>query len=120
MFHTSVNYHFENVLQETTLYVTLEPCPMCAGAILQARVDAVVWGAPNKLLGADGSWISYHSDIDKNLDLVGFGLEMRKGLAVWDWSLESRQAYMLTSSFMSGMMSHLVVDLKSCRVFTDN
>ncbi|XAR65361.1 tRNA(adenine(34)) deaminase [Bertholletia excelsa] len=44
-------------LAETTLYITLEPCPMCAGAILQARIDAVVWGAPNKLLGADGSWI---------------------------------------------------------------
>ncbi|KAF7131956.1 hypothetical protein RHSIM_Rhsim09G0115000 [Rhododendron simsii] len=44
-------------LSETTLYVTLEPCPMCAGAILQARIDTVVWGAPNKLLGADGSWI---------------------------------------------------------------
>lgn len=44
-------------LSETTLYVTLEPCPMCAGAILQARIDNVVWGAPNKLLGADGSWI---------------------------------------------------------------
>lgn len=47
------------VIQESTLYVTLEPCPMCAGAILQARVDTVVWGAPNKLLGADGSWIRY-------------------------------------------------------------
>lgn len=45
------------VSQETTLYVTLEPCPMCAGAILQARVNTLVWGAPNKLLGADGSWI---------------------------------------------------------------
>lgn len=44
-------------LAETTLYVTLEPCAMCAGAILQARVDTVVWGAPNKLLGADGSWV---------------------------------------------------------------
>ncbi|KAJ8448203.1 hypothetical protein Cgig2_025127 [Carnegiea gigantea] len=44
-------------LSETTLYVTLEPCPMCAGAILQARIDTLVWGAPNKLLGADGSWI---------------------------------------------------------------
>jgi tRNA(Arg) A34 adenosine deaminase TadA len=32
---------------------------MCAGAILQARIDTVVWGAPNKLLGADGSWIRY-------------------------------------------------------------
>ncbi|KAF8389833.1 hypothetical protein HHK36_024352 [Tetracentron sinense] len=30
---------------------------MCAGAILQARIDTVVWGAPNKLLGADGSWV---------------------------------------------------------------
>ncbi|XP_010262316.1 PREDICTED: tRNA(adenine(34)) deaminase, chloroplastic [Nelumbo nucifera] len=44
-------------LAETTLYVTLEPCPMCAGAILQARIDTLVWGAPNKLLGADGSWV---------------------------------------------------------------
>ncbi|CAN1152142.1 tRNA(adenine(34)) deaminase, chloroplastic [Linum perenne] len=44
-------------LADATLYVTLEPCPMCAGAILQARIDTVVWGAPNKLLGADGSWI---------------------------------------------------------------
>ncbi|KAI3778868.1 hypothetical protein L2E82_08256 [Cichorium intybus] len=49
-------------LLDTTLYVTLEPCPMCAGAILQARIDTVVWGAPNKLLGADGSWISLFND----------------------------------------------------------
>ncbi|KAL4586540.1 hypothetical protein LXL04_011176 [Taraxacum kok-saghyz] len=48
-------------LSGSTLYVTLEPCPMCAGAILQARVDTVVWGAPNKLLGADGSWISFEN-----------------------------------------------------------
>ncbi|KAG7013065.1 tRNA(adenine(34)) deaminase, chloroplastic [Cucurbita argyrosperma subsp. argyrosperma] len=48
--------------QETTLYVTLEPCPMCAGAILQARVENLVWGAPNKLLGADGSWIRLFPD----------------------------------------------------------
>ncbi|XP_044489492.1 tRNA(adenine(34)) deaminase, chloroplastic [Mangifera indica] len=44
-------------LAETTLYVTLEPCAMCAGAILQARISTLVWGAPNKLLGADGSWV---------------------------------------------------------------
>ncbi|CAN4124724.1 unnamed protein product [Withania somnifera] len=51
-------------LSDTTLYVTLEPCPMCAGAILQARIDTVVWGAPNKLLGADGSWIRLFPDGD--------------------------------------------------------
>lgn len=44
-------------LVDCTLYVTLEPCPMCAGAILQSRLGTVVYGAPNKLLGADGSWI---------------------------------------------------------------
>lgn len=32
-------------LEETTLYVTLEPCPMCAGAILQSRIPTVVYGA---------------------------------------------------------------------------
>ncbi|KAK1425591.1 hypothetical protein QVD17_20945 [Tagetes erecta] len=51
-------------LSGSTLYVTLEPCPMCAGAILQARIDTVVWGAPNKLLGADGSWIRLFPDGD--------------------------------------------------------
>jgi tRNA(Arg) A34 adenosine deaminase TadA len=44
-------------LSNATLYVTLEPCPMCAGALLQARLGAVVYGARNPLLGADGSWI---------------------------------------------------------------
>ena len=39
-------------LPGTTLYVTLEPCPMCAGAILQARVPAVVWGAADPKAGA--------------------------------------------------------------------
>ncbi len=37
-----------------TLYVTLEPCPMCAGAILNARVDTVVCGASDRTFGACG------------------------------------------------------------------
>jgi tRNA(adenine34) deaminase len=39
-------------LEGCTLYVTLEPCPMCAGAILQARLPAVVWGAADPKAGA--------------------------------------------------------------------
>jgi len=39
-------------LQGCTLYVTLEPCPMCAGAILQARIPTVVYGAPDPKAGA--------------------------------------------------------------------
>lgn len=39
-------------LENCTLYVTLEPCPMCAGAILQARIPTVVYGAPDPKAGA--------------------------------------------------------------------
>lgn len=40
-----------------TLYVTLEPCPMCAGAILNARIETVVFGAFDERSGAAGSVI---------------------------------------------------------------
>jgi tRNA(adenine34) deaminase len=39
-------------LEECLLYVTLEPCPMCAGAIVQARVPWVIYGAPDPKAGA--------------------------------------------------------------------
>src|SRR5688572_28719630 len=39
-------------LEGCTLYVTLEPCPMCAGAILQARIPTVVYGAADPKAGA--------------------------------------------------------------------
>jgi len=39
-------------LEDCTLYVTLEPCPMCAGAILQARIPVVVYGAKDPKAGA--------------------------------------------------------------------
>ena len=42
-------------LEECTLYVTLEPCPMCAGAIVQARIPLVVYGAKSPKSGCAGS-----------------------------------------------------------------
>ena len=42
-------------LEEATLYVTLEPCLMCASAIMLARVNRLVYGAQNHLLGGIGS-----------------------------------------------------------------
>ena len=42
-------------LPGSTLYVTLEPCVMCAGAIIHARVERVVYGAPDPKAGACGS-----------------------------------------------------------------
>jgi tRNA(adenine34) deaminase len=46
------------VMPRATLYVTCEPCPMCAGAALACRVGRVVYGARQPRVGADGSWAS--------------------------------------------------------------
>lgn len=45
-------------LEGCTMYVTLEPCPMCAGALVQARIDRVVAGAMNPKAGCAGSVIN--------------------------------------------------------------
>ena len=42
-------------LSGCTLYVTLEPCPMCAGAIVQSRIDTVVYGAKDPKAGCAGT-----------------------------------------------------------------
>ena len=42
-------------LEGCTMYVTLEPCPMCAGALVQSRIDRVVIGAKNPKAGCAGS-----------------------------------------------------------------
>lgn len=44
-------------LTHTTLYSTIEPCCMCAGAMLLTRVSKLVWGAPDVRQGANGSWV---------------------------------------------------------------
>ncbi len=42
-------------LEDCTLYVTVEPCPMCAGAIVQARIPKVIFGTRNSKAGCSGS-----------------------------------------------------------------
>ncbi len=49
-------------LPGAVVYVTLEPCPMCAGAIQQARIARTVFGAPDQKLGAAGSVINILGD----------------------------------------------------------
>ena len=49
-------------LLEATLYCTLEPCSMCAGAMFASRLKRLVWGAPDLRLGANGSWINLFSE----------------------------------------------------------
>jgi tRNA(adenine34) deaminase len=45
-------------LTGTTLYCTLEPCTMCAGAMLLYRIERLVWGAKDVRHGAHGSWVN--------------------------------------------------------------
>jgi tRNA(adenine34) deaminase len=53
-------------LEGTTVYSTLEPCPMCAGALLQARVARVVYAAADPKAGALGSLFSLGDDTRLN------------------------------------------------------
>lgn len=53
-------------LEDCTLYVTLEPCPMCAGAIVQARIPLVVYGATDLKAGAVHSLFGLLSDARLN------------------------------------------------------
>ena len=57
-------------LPGTTLYVTLEPCTMCAGAMLHARVDRVVFGATDPKTGAAGSVLNVFSEKQINHQTV--------------------------------------------------
>lgn len=45
-------------LLDCTLYCTIEPCAMCAGAMFLTRITKLVWGAPDLRHGANGSWIN--------------------------------------------------------------
>lgn len=49
-------------LSGCTLYVTIEPCPMCAGAVLMARIDRVVYGAADPKAGCAGTLYDLLSD----------------------------------------------------------
>ena len=47
-------------LSGCTLYVTLEPCPMCAGALINSRIDRVVFGTSDALAGCCGSLMNFN------------------------------------------------------------
>ncbi len=60
-------------LLDTTLYVTLEPCPMCAGAMVHARVRRLVFGATDPRAGAAGSVfnIVQHPALNHRIECTG-------------------------------------------------
>lgn len=62
-------------LSETILYSTVEPCCMCAGAMLLSRIKTLVWGAPDVRHGANGSWVDLFA-----LTHPTHTIEVRKGV----------------------------------------
>ncbi len=60
-------------LDDCTLYVTLEPCPMCAGAIVLARIPRVIYAAPDPKAGAAGSIVDLlrHPRLNHRVDVQG-------------------------------------------------
>ena len=57
-------------LSDCTLYVTLEPCPMCAGAILNSRISRVVYGSPDSRFGGCGTTVDVISNNALKRDVV--------------------------------------------------
>jgi tRNA(adenine34) deaminase len=65
--------HLRNYrLEDCTLYATLEPCAMCAGAIIHARISRLVYAAPDPKAGACGSVLSVlnHPQLNHKLELI--------------------------------------------------
>lgn len=62
----------EKYLQDCTLYVTLEPCPMCAGALVWSKIDRVVFGAQDANAGSCGSVfnLSTNEKLNHQIDVI--------------------------------------------------
>jgi tRNA(adenine34) deaminase len=75
-------------LSQTSLYCTIEPCSMCAGAMLLTRVPVLIWGAPDIRHGANGSWVDLFSQTHPT-----HTVQVRKGI------LEGPCAHLLKDFF---------------------
>jgi tRNA(adenine34) deaminase len=80
-------------LTDTTLYVTLEPCPMCAGAIVQSRIARLVFGAWDPKAGACGSLFDIPADrrLNHRVEVVGGILEQESQSLLQNFFRSKRQ-----------------------------
>ena len=86
-------------LSDCTMYVTLEPCPMCMGAILLARIPRLIYGCHNLKLGAAGTLLGLH-------DFPGLSLRCRVEQGV----LQTECARLLESFFQQRRISGEVAE----------
>lgn len=85
----------EKYLSECTLYVTLEPCPMCAGALVWSKIGTIVFGASDVKSGASGSVFN----ITQN-DALNHKAEIIQGI------LEQDCEYLIKAFFASKRMKY--------------
>lgn len=79
-------------LEECDLYVTLEPCPMCSGAIIQSRIKNLYFGAYDLKSGACGSVLDLHSyNFNHKVRVVGGIMEEECSRIIKDFFKELRQ-----------------------------
>ena len=80
-------------LKDCAIYVTLEPCAMCVGAIQHARIEKIIYGAPDPKTGACGSMIDLISvkEINHHAEAIGGILEKECGQILKDFFLSKRK-----------------------------
>jgi tRNA(adenine34) deaminase len=83
------------------MYVTLEPCPMCAGALVNARVDKIIYGAADHKRGACGSIynIGHDERLNHRLEVVGGVCEKECVALLQNFFVEKRKALKKKSSY---------------------
>lgn len=91
---TQAAAHLENWrLAGATLYVTLEPCPMCAGALVNARMKRVVFGVSDRRAGGCGSVlnVAQHDSLNHHVELVHSILKEECGGILQDFFRSRRE-----------------------------
>lgn len=79
---------------DTTLYVTLEPCPMCVGAMIQARISRLVFGAADPRAGCAGSVVNLleESSFNHKISYTGGVLAEQTGQLLKDFFQKKRKS----------------------------
>ena len=78
-------------LNDTELYVTLEPCPMCAGAAINARVSEIIFGAYDPIKGALGSVTNLYSFDFPNKPTVFSGIREKESALILQEFFKNRR-----------------------------
>jgi len=89
----ATNFLQSKWLQDCTLYVTIEPCSMCTGALVLARIRRVVYGASDEKTGACGTIanIAQHPKLNHRIDVSGGLLQTECGAIVSEFFQKKRK-----------------------------